>query len=62
VRLPARVHVRLYGVLSHEIATVIELFSRRAEAEELVASWDRDEPVLAGLVAVVRVDLTVDEN
>jgi hypothetical protein len=62
VRLPARVHVQLYGVLSHEIAAVIELFSSRAEAEELVACWDQDEPELAGLLEVVGVDLAVDEN
>jgi hypothetical protein len=54
--------VQLYGVLSHEIAAVIELFSSRAEAEELVACWDQDEPELAGLLEVVGVDLAVDEN
>lgn len=54
--------VRLYGVLSHEIATLIEVFPSRAEADDLVAAWDSDEPELAGQLEVIPVELTVDEN
>jgi hypothetical protein len=31
-------------MVSHEIGSLIEVFPSRAEADELVATWDQDEP------------------
>jgi hypothetical protein len=53
------VSIGLYGVLSYELAQVIEVFATRAEAEAVVANWDRDEPDDAGVLEVISLELDV---
>jgi hypothetical protein len=40
----AALRVELYGVALRNSGEVIEVFTARAEADELVATWDTDEP------------------
>jgi hypothetical protein len=49
----AAVRVELYGVVSLVTGEVIEVFSALAEADELVATWDADEPEEVGALEVV---------
>ena len=54
--------VLLYGVVSHDIDEVIEFFLTRSAADEVVSSWDCDEPDAAGHLAVVVFELDVSLN
>jgi hypothetical protein len=54
----AGIRVELYGVVSQISGEVLEVFTSRAEADELVATWDADEPDEAGALEVV--DLVID--
>jgi hypothetical protein len=49
----AGMRVELYGVVSQISGEVLEVFTSRADADELVATWDADEPEEAGALEVV---------
>lgn len=50
--------VELFGVVSRSSGEVVEVFTARGEADALVATWDADEPLEAGLLEVV--ELVID--
>jgi hypothetical protein len=54
----AATRVELYGVVSRSSGEVIGVFTTRADAEKLVATWDADEPDDAGALDVV--ELVID--
>ena len=47
----------VYGVVSVETQSAVELFVRREDAEEMVDEWRRDEPQDAGLLRVEEIEL-----
>jgi hypothetical protein len=58
----AATRVELYGVVSLVTGEAIEVLTARAEADELVAKWDADEPDEAGALEVVElgIDCSLD--
>jgi hypothetical protein len=41
---------------------VVELFTRREEAEAIVQAWDRDEPDQAGALRVEQIEFEISAN
>jgi hypothetical protein len=60
---------KLYGVRDTRddvapsvVGDVIDLFTRRQDAEAMVEAWDRDEPEDAGVLEVVEVEVETSAN
>jgi hypothetical protein len=49
--------VIVFGALSQSLAEALGLYVSRAEAEQVVKNWDRDEPDRIGELTVEKIEL-----
>jgi hypothetical protein len=61
-QLRAHAQIALYGVVSVASGEVLEVFAMRREADELVNTWNADEPDEVGALDVVELAILYSLN